>query len=66
MKIVIVGTQTGKAEDYEEIYKLADEGTMILDDSNPYELEKFIKETGVITSYSIHYTKLYEQILMHP
>ncbi len=46
MKIVIVGTQTGKAEDYEEIYKLADEGTMILDDSNPYELEKFIKETG--------------------
>ena len=43
---VMVGTQTGKAEDYEIIKNLSDEGTVILDDTNPYELEKFIKEKG--------------------
>lgn len=41
---VIVGTQTGKKDEYEVIRNLADEGTVILDDTNPYELEKFIRE----------------------
>lgn len=46
MNTVMVGTQTGKADDYEIIRSLADEGTVILDDTNPAELEKFIKEKG--------------------
>lgn len=46
MKTVMVGTQTGKAEEYEVIKELADEGTVILDDTNPTELEKFMVEKG--------------------
>jgi nitrogenase molybdenum-cofactor synthesis protein NifE len=41
---VIVGTQTGKPDEYEVISSLADEGTVILDDTNPYVLEKFMRE----------------------
>lgn len=44
METVMVGTQTGKAEDYEIIKSLCNEGTVILDDANPSELEKFILE----------------------
>lgn len=44
MKTVVVGTQTGKKEDYEIIEQLADSDTVILDDANPAELEKFMKE----------------------
>jgi nitrogenase molybdenum-cofactor synthesis protein NifE len=46
MKIVLVGTQTGKKEDYEIIESLVDEDTVILDDANPAELEAFMKEKG--------------------
>ncbi len=46
MKTVMVGTQTGKAEDYEVIRSISDEGTVILDDTNPAELEKFMTEKG--------------------
>ncbi|MCX7920561.1 MAG: nitrogenase iron-molybdenum cofactor biosynthesis protein NifE [Clostridia bacterium] len=46
MKTVMVGTQTGKAEEYEIIRSIADEGAVILDDSNPAELEGFIKQKG--------------------
>lgn len=46
MQTVMVGTQTGRAEEYEVIKSIADEGTVILDDTNPAELEKFIKEKG--------------------
>lgn len=46
MKTVMVGTQTGRPEEYEIIRMLADEDTVILDDTNPAELEKFIKEKG--------------------
>lgn len=46
METVIVGTQTGKKEDYEIIENLVGENTVILDDANPAELEKFIKEKG--------------------
>lgn len=42
----MVGTQTGKKEDYEVIRSITNEGTVILDDANPYELEKFILEGG--------------------
>ncbi|MDD7795628.1 nitrogenase iron-molybdenum cofactor biosynthesis protein NifE [Clostridium sp. 'White wine YQ'] len=46
METVIVGTQTGKKEDYEVISSLVKPGTVILDDANPYELEHFINEKG--------------------
>lgn len=44
IKTVIVGTQTGKKDEYEKIGRLADENTVILDDANPAELEHFIRE----------------------
>ncbi len=44
METVVVGTQTGKKEDYEIIEGLVDDNTVIIDDANPAELEKFIKE----------------------
>lgn len=46
MKTVVVGTQTGKKEDYEVIESLVDRDTVILDDANPAELEAFMKEKG--------------------
>ncbi|OCL27248.1 nitrogenase iron-molybdenum cofactor biosynthesis protein NifE [Orenia metallireducens] len=46
IKTVMVGTQTGKKEEYDQIRELTDEGTIILDDATPTELEKFMKERG--------------------
>jgi nitrogenase molybdenum-cofactor synthesis protein NifE len=43
---VVVGSQTGSAEDYETIRQIADPGTVIVDDSNPVELARFCRETG--------------------
>jgi nitrogenase molybdenum-cofactor synthesis protein NifE len=43
---VMVGTQTGRPDEYETIKSIAEEGTVILNDTNPAELEKFIKEKG--------------------
>lgn len=44
METVVVGTQTGKKEDYEIIESIVDDNAVIIDDANPAELEKFIKE----------------------
>lgn len=44
METVMVGTQTGKPQDYEVIRAMTNEGTVILDDTNPAELERFILE----------------------
>lgn len=46
IKTVVVGTQTGKAEDYEMIGRLVDADAVILDDANPAELEAFMKQKG--------------------
>ncbi|MDR2572775.1 MAG: nitrogenase iron-molybdenum cofactor biosynthesis protein NifE [Desulfovibrio sp.] len=46
METVLVGTQTGKADEYEVLGKLVSPGTVILDDANPAELEKFMREKG--------------------
>jgi len=35
MDTVMVGSQTGLREDYEELRELCDEGTIIVDDSEP-------------------------------
>ncbi|ABR34174.1 nitrogenase iron-molybdenum cofactor biosynthesis protein NifE [Clostridium beijerinckii] len=44
---VMVGTQTGKKDDYEVINSLVKDGTVVLDDANPSELEKFMIEQDV-------------------
>ena len=46
IETVVVGTQTGKKEDYEIIESLVEPDTIILDDANPAELETFMKEKG--------------------
>lgn len=46
VQTVVVGSQTGTADEYEIIGDLCDEGTIIVDDSNPLELASFVKETG--------------------
>jgi len=44
--VVMIGTQTGRREEYETINDMVDDGTVILDDANPSELEKFMMEKG--------------------
>ncbi len=43
---VVVGTQTGKKDEYEIIQNIVREDTVILDDANPAELETFMKQKG--------------------
>ena len=47
MTTVMVGSQTGNKEDYEQLRELCDEGTIIVDDSNPLELSSFLEEKDV-------------------
>ena len=47
IRTVLVGTQTGNKADYERLKDLCDEGTIIVDDSNPIELAAFLQEKGV-------------------
>lgn len=44
IETVVVGTQTGKKDEYEIIEQLVNENTVILDDANPAELEKYMLE----------------------
>jgi nitrogenase molybdenum-cofactor synthesis protein NifE len=44
---VIVGSQTGNPEDYEYLREICDDGTIIVDDTNPLELSKFMMEKEV-------------------
>ena len=46
VKTVIAGSQTGNPQDYLKLESLCDEGTVLLDDTNPLELAKFIDQTG--------------------
>jgi nitrogenase molybdenum-cofactor synthesis protein NifE len=47
MKVVLVGSQTGTREDYQELHDITDAGTIIVDDSNPLELSSFLQEKDV-------------------
>ncbi len=47
MQVVMVGSQTGTKEDYKELYDITDEGTIIVDDTNPLELVDFLEEKEV-------------------
>ncbi len=40
---VLVGSQTGNADDYRDLAALCDPGTIIVDDSNPAELSRFLQ-----------------------
>lgn len=42
MEVVIIGTQTGKKEDYEKISYSVRDGTVIVDDANPLELAELL------------------------
>jgi len=44
MSVVLAGSQTGNKDDYRALKEMCDEGTVIVDDSNPVELSKFILE----------------------
>lgn len=46
IEVVMVGTQTGRPEEYDTLQDLAAEGTVILDDANPSELERFMTQQG--------------------
>jgi nitrogenase molybdenum-cofactor synthesis protein NifE len=43
IKTVVIGSQTGSKEDYGIIREMCDEGTIVVDDSNPVELSHFVK-----------------------
>jgi nitrogenase molybdenum-cofactor synthesis protein NifE len=47
MQVVLVGSQTGTQEDYQELHDITDDGTIIVDDSNPLELSSFLQEQDV-------------------
>lgn len=46
METVVVGSQTGNMDDYKLLANLCDEGTILVDDSNPIELSIFVQEKG--------------------
>ncbi|HSQ41363.1 MAG TPA: nitrogenase iron-molybdenum cofactor biosynthesis protein NifE [Fibrobacteraceae bacterium] len=45
IRTVVVGSQTGSSDDYQQIRALCDPGTVIVDDSNPRELSHFARVT---------------------
>jgi nitrogenase molybdenum-cofactor synthesis protein NifE len=47
MEIVLTGTQTGQKEEYATIAGLLDEGAIVVDDTNPAEIERFLTEMKV-------------------
>jgi nitrogenase molybdenum-cofactor synthesis protein NifE len=47
MDVVLVGSQTGTEEDYKQLHDITDDGTIIVDDSNPLELASFLQEKQV-------------------
>ncbi len=47
MKVVMVGSQTGNKDDYKQLQSMCDEGTIIVDDTNPLELSEFLQDKEV-------------------
>ena len=47
METVVVGSQTGSSDDYDELREISDPGTILVDDTNPVELASFMKEKQV-------------------
>lgn len=46
IEVVMIGTQTGRQDEYDTIGDLVNDGTVILDDANPAELERFMTGQG--------------------
>lgn len=46
IEVVMIGTQTGRQDEYDTINDLVNDGTVILDDANPAELERFMTSQG--------------------
>lgn len=46
IETVMIGTQTGRPEEYDTINNLVNVGTVVMDDANPAELEKFMLAKG--------------------
>jgi len=46
VRTVIAGSQTGNADDYEQLRDICDDGAVLIDDTNPVELSRFVQETG--------------------
>ncbi len=46
VKTVVVGSQTGNKADYLTMKNLSDEGTILVDDTNPLELTQLVKRTN--------------------
>jgi nitrogenase molybdenum-cofactor synthesis protein NifE len=46
IEVVLIGTQTGRPDEYDTINDLVNDGTVILDDANPAELERFMTQQG--------------------
>ncbi|MBN2738370.1 MAG: nitrogenase iron-molybdenum cofactor biosynthesis protein NifE [Spirochaetales bacterium] len=44
MEVVIAGSQTGNKDDYNQLPNMCRPGTIIVDDSNPLELSRFVQE----------------------
>ncbi len=47
IETAIAGSQTGNKEDYQTLSQLCEEGTILVDDTNPLELSQFIAEKNV-------------------
>ena len=47
METAVVGSQTGNQDDYARLKEMCNEGTIIVDDSNPVELSRFVIEKDV-------------------
>jgi len=47
IQVALVGSQTGNKTDYNLLKELCDEGTIIVDDSNPLELSNFLQEKEI-------------------
>lgn len=45
METVVVGSQTGNKDDYKIMEEITEDGTILVDDTNPLELTRFVKET---------------------
>lgn len=45
VETVVVGSQTGNKADYQIMRDISDEGTILVDDTNPLELTQMVKET---------------------
>jgi len=47
MSVVLAGSQTGNRDDYDTLKEICDEGAVIVDDTNPVELCKYMLEKQV-------------------